>query len=65
MANPFARLDDDLLRPRQAHLAPIGRARDRRFVALAGQDRIRFSRDLAAVAEKNIRHRRKAAVHGD
>ena len=47
---------------RKANLTLIGRARGQRFVALAGEDRIVFDQDLAAVAEESSKHRRKAAV---
>jgi FdhD protein len=50
---------------RKAGLTLIGRARGRRFVALAGEDRIVFDQDLATVEEEGARHRRKAAVHDD
>jgi len=47
---------------RRANLTLIGRARGKRFVALAGEDRIVFDQDLAYVEEENSKHRRKAAV---
>jgi FdhD protein len=50
---------------RKANLTLIGRARGKRFVALAGEDRIVFDQDLAAVAEESSKHRRKAAVHDE
>jgi FdhD protein len=50
---------------RRANLTLIGRARGKRFVALAGEDRIVFDQDLAFVAEESSKHRRKAAVHDD
>jgi FdhD protein len=50
---------------RKAHLTLIGRARGKRFVALAGEDRIVFDQDLAYVEEESARHRRKAAMHDD
>ncbi|MDQ2953884.1 MAG: formate dehydrogenase accessory sulfurtransferase FdhD, partial [Pseudomonadota bacterium] len=50
---------------RQANLTLIGRARGKRFVALAGADRVVFDQDLAAVEEESAKHRRKAAVHDD
>ncbi|MBN8958588.1 MAG: formate dehydrogenase accessory sulfurtransferase FdhD [Rhizobiales bacterium] len=50
---------------RKAGLTLIGRARGKRFVALAGEDRIVFDQDLAYVAEESSKHRRKAAVDGD
>ena len=50
---------------RKANLTLIGRARGKRFVALAGEDRIVFDQDLAYVAEETAKHRRKAAVHDE
>jgi FdhD protein len=50
---------------RKANLTLIGRARGKRFIALAGEDRIVFDQDLAFVEEESAKHRRKAAVHDD
>ena len=50
---------------RKANLTLIGRARGKRFVALAGEDRIVFDQDLAAVEDESAKHRRKAAVHDE
>jgi len=50
---------------RKAHLTLIGRARGKRFVALAGEDRIVFDQDLSFVEEESAKHRRKAAMHDD
>jgi FdhD protein len=50
---------------RKANLTLIGRARGKRFVALAGEDRIVFDQDLDFVEEESAKHRRKAAVHDD
>ena len=50
---------------RKANLTLIGRARGKRFVALAGESRIVFDQDLAYVEEERAKHRRKAAVHDD
>jgi FdhD protein len=50
---------------RKANLTLIGRARGKRFVALAGAERIVFDQDLAHVEEETAKHRRKAAVHDD
>jgi FdhD protein len=47
---------------RKANLTLIGRARGKRFIALAGEDRIVFDQDLAYVEEEGAKHRRKAAV---
>lgn len=46
---------------RQAGLTLIGRAKGRRFIALAGQERIVFDVDPSAVPEEDRRHRRKGA----
>jgi FdhD protein len=50
---------------RKANLTLIGRARGKRFVALAGESRILFDQDLAFVEEESAKHRRKAAAHDD
>jgi FdhD protein len=50
---------------RKANLTLIGRARGKRFIALAGEDRIVFDQDLADVEDESAKHRRKAAVHDD
>jgi FdhD protein len=50
---------------RKAGLTLIGRARGKRFVALAGEDRIVFDQDLAYVQEESLKHRRKAAAHDE
>src|ERR1700687_551640 len=50
---------------RKANLTLVGRARGKRFVALAGEDRIVFDQDLAFVEEESSKHRRKAAVHDE
>ena len=47
---------------RQADLTLIGRARGKRFVALAGEHRIVFDADVAAVEDEDRRFRRKAAA---
>lgn len=46
---------------RQCGLTLIGRAKGKRFVALAGEDRIVFDQDLSYVEEESARHRRKGA----
>jgi len=48
---------------RKANLTLVVRARGKRFVALAGEERIVFDQDLAFVEEESAKHRRKAAVH--
>ncbi|MBV9260970.1 MAG: formate dehydrogenase accessory sulfurtransferase FdhD [Pseudolabrys sp.] len=50
---------------RKANLTLIGRARGKRFVALAGESRIVFDQDLAFVEEESAKHRRKAAVQDE
>jgi FdhD protein len=50
---------------RKANLTLVGRARGKRFVALAGEARIVFDQDLRYVEEESGKHRRKAAVHDD
>ncbi|WP_239507177.1 formate dehydrogenase accessory sulfurtransferase FdhD, partial [Stenotrophomonas maltophilia] len=50
---------------RQCGLTLIGRARGKRFVALAGQDRIVFDQDLGYVEEESARHRRKGSDGDD
>jgi FdhD protein len=50
---------------RQANLTLIGRARGKRFVALAGEQRILFDADPGQVAEEPKRVRRKASVEDE
>jgi len=50
---------------RKANLTLIGRARGKRFVALAGESRIVFDQNLDYVEEESAKHRRKAAVHDE
>jgi len=50
---------------RKADLTLVGRARGKRFVALAGEERIVFDQDLRYIEEESAKHRRKAAVHDD
>jgi len=50
---------------RKANLTLIGRARGKRFTALAGLDRIVFDQDLSFVEDESAKHRRKAAMHDD
>jgi FdhD protein len=50
---------------RKANLTLIGRARGKRFTALAGLERIVFDQDLSFVEEESAKHRRKAAMHDD
>jgi FdhD protein len=46
---------------RQCGLTLIGRAKGKRFVALAGEDRLVFDQDLGYVEEESARYRRKSA----
>ncbi|HVV79709.1 MAG TPA: formate dehydrogenase accessory sulfurtransferase FdhD [Pseudolabrys sp.] len=50
---------------RKANLTLIGRARGKRFAALAGESRIVFDQDLDFVEDESAKHRRKAAMHDD
>jgi len=50
---------------RKANLTLIGRARGKRFLALAGEKRIVFDQDLSFVEEESSKSRRKAAMHDD
>jgi FdhD protein len=50
---------------RQANLTLIGRAKGKRFIALAGEDRIVFDADLRHVAEEPRRLQRKASLEDD
>jgi len=50
---------------RKANLTLVGSARGKRFVALAGEDRIVFDQNLAFVEDESAKYRRKAAVHDD
>jgi FdhD protein len=46
---------------RQIDMTLIGRAKGKRFVALAGEERILFDQDLAYVAEESAKSRRKGS----
>ena len=50
---------------RKAILTLIGRARGKRFMALAGEKRIVFDQDVENVQEESGRFRRKAAMHDE
>ncbi|WP_029031040.1 formate dehydrogenase accessory sulfurtransferase FdhD [Salinarimonas rosea] len=50
---------------RRTGLTLIGRARGKRFVALAGEERIVFDQDLAYVGEESAKSRRKGAGGDD
>ncbi len=47
---------------KKADLTLIGRARGKRFIALAGTQRIQFDADAASVGEEDRKHARKASV---
>jgi len=47
---------------RKADLTLVGRAKGRRFIALAGEHRLRFDSDPASVAEEGARHQRKGGL---
>lgn len=46
---------------RQCGLTLIGRAKGKRFVALAGEDRLVYDQDLTYVEEESVKFRRKSA----
>jgi FdhD protein len=46
---------------RQVGLTLVGRAKGKRFIALAGEERIIFDQDLAFVADESMRARRKGS----
>ena len=46
---------------REAGLTLVGRARGKRFMALAGEERIEFDADMSVAAEEAPKHNRKAA----
>jgi FdhD protein len=50
---------------RRAGLTLVGRAKGRRFVCVAGEERIVYDHDPAAVAEEDKRHQRKASLAED
>ncbi len=50
---------------RKADLTLVGRAKGKRFMALAGEHRIRFDGDPAAVEEEGARHQRKGSLVED
>jgi FdhD protein len=50
---------------RKADLTLIGRAKGKRFVALAGEHRLVFDADPKVVAEESPQHMRKGALGGD
>jgi FdhD protein len=47
---------------RKADLTLVGRAKGKRFIALAGEHRLRFDADLSAVEEEGARHQRKSSL---
>jgi FdhD protein len=50
---------------RKADLTLVGRAKGKRFIALAGEHRLRFDADLSAVEEEGSRHQRKSSLVED
>lgn len=50
---------------RQVGLTLVGRAKGKRFVALAGEERIVYDQNSDDVAEEDTRHQRKAGHAGD
>ncbi|HWM81573.1 MAG TPA: formate dehydrogenase accessory sulfurtransferase FdhD [Pseudolabrys sp.] len=50
---------------RKANLTLVGRARGKRFIALAGEKRIVFDQDIETIAEESSKYRRKAALNDD
>ncbi|MGH6961843.1 MAG: formate dehydrogenase accessory sulfurtransferase FdhD [Dongiaceae bacterium] len=50
---------------RKADLTLVGRAKGKRFVALAGEHRIKFDGDPAIVEEESARHQRKGSLVED
>lgn len=50
---------------RKANLTLIGRARGKRFMALAGEDRIVFDQNVESVQDESGRFRRKGAMHDE
>jgi len=50
---------------RKANLTLVGRARGKRFIALAGEERIVYDQNLAFVEEESARHKRKGAERDD
>lgn len=50
---------------RQANLTMVGRAKGKRFLALAGTDRLDFDADPAAVGDEGGRHQRKGSRDED
>ncbi len=46
---------------RQIGMTLIGRAKGKRFVALAGEERILFDQDLSYVVEESVKSRRKGS----
>ncbi len=50
---------------RRAGLTLVGRAKGRRFVCVAGEERIVYDHDPAAIADEDKRHQRKASLAED
>jgi FdhD protein len=47
---------------KRANLTLVGRAKGKRFVALAGESRIVFDADTSVAVEENARHQRKGSL---
>jgi FdhD protein len=50
---------------RKADLTLVGRAKGKRFIALAGEHRLRFDANLSVVEEEGARHQRKSSLVED
>jgi FdhD protein len=50
---------------KQANLTLVGRAKGKRFVALAGAERLVYDHDPAALEEEDARHQRKSGRADD
>jgi FdhD protein len=50
---------------RQVGLTLVGRARGKRFMTLAGEDRIVYDQNLTYVEEESARHKRKGEAGDD
>jgi FdhD protein len=50
---------------RQVGMTLIGRMKGRRFLVLAGQERLQYDADLSHIPDEDIRHRRKGSSEDD
>jgi FdhD protein len=50
---------------KQANLTLVGRAKGKRFVALAGNERLVYDHDAAALEDEDRRHQRKSGRADD